>query len=157
MRSHSAHCVGFSVAALIALISAVAAITRANWAYIWPVRPGRKAAGMNTAISTSVMPTIGPNSSSIALIAASCGDRPRSMWCAAPSTTTIASSTTMPIERMMANSVERFTVKPNAAIAANAPMIVTGTVVAGTRVARQSWRNTRMTISTSTAASISVL
>ena len=29
-RSHSAHCVGFSVAALTALISAVAAITSAN-------------------------------------------------------------------------------------------------------------------------------
>ena len=79
MRSHSAHCVGFSVAALIALISAVAAITRANWAYIWPVSPGRKAAGMNTDISTSVMPMIGPNSSSIALIDASCGVRPRSI------------------------------------------------------------------------------
>ena len=157
MRSHSAHCVGFSVAALIALISAVAAITRANWAYIWPVSPGRKAAGMNTDISTSVMPMIGPNSSSIALIDASCGVRPRSMWCAAPSTTTIASSTTMPIARMIANSVDRFTVKPSAAIAAKAPMMVTGTVVAGTRVARQSCRNTRITISTSTAASSSVL
>ena len=79
------------------------------------------------------------------------------MWCAAPSTTTIASSTTMPMARMMANSVDRLTVKPSAAIAAKAPMIVTGTVVAGTSVARQSCRNTRMTISTSTAASISVL
>ncbi len=36
-------------------------------------------------------------------------------------------------------------------------MMVTGTVVAGTSVARQSCRNTRMTTSTSTAASISVL
>jgi len=44
------------VAALIALMSAVAAITRANWANIWPVRPGTKAAGMNTDISTRVMP-----------------------------------------------------------------------------------------------------
>ena len=56
---------------------------------------------MNTDISTSVMPMIGPNSSSIALIAASCGVRPRSMWCATPSTITIASSTTMPIARTM--------------------------------------------------------
>ena len=56
-----------------------------------------------------------------------------------------------------ANSVDRLTVKPSAAIAANAPMIVTGTVVAGTSVARQSCRNTMMTISTSTAASIRVL
>ena len=78
-RSHMAHWVGFRVAALMALISAVAAITRANWANIWPVRPGRKAAGRNTDISTRVMPMTGPNSSSIALMAASCGVIPRSM------------------------------------------------------------------------------
>ena len=61
-RSHIAHCVGLSVAALTALSSAVAAMTSANCAYMRPVRPGRNAAGMNTAISTSVMPMIGPNS-----------------------------------------------------------------------------------------------
>jgi hypothetical protein len=66
-----AHCVGLSVAALIALSSAVAAITRANCAYMRPVRPGRNAAGRNTAISTRVMPMIGPNSWSMARIAAS--------------------------------------------------------------------------------------
>ena len=77
-RNHIAHWVGFNVAALIALISAVAAITSANCAYILPVSPGRNAAGINTAISTSVMPMIGPNNSSIALMAASCADRPRS-------------------------------------------------------------------------------
>ena len=66
-RSHSAHWVGLRVAALTALISAVAAITSANCAYILPVRPGRNAAGMNTDISTSVMPTIGPISSCMAL------------------------------------------------------------------------------------------
>ena len=79
------------------------------------------------------------------------------MWWAAPSTMTMASSTTMPIASTMANRVERLTVKPSAAIAAKAPMMVTGTVVAGTSMARQSCRNTRMTTSTSTPASISVL
>ena len=77
-RSHSAHCVGFSVAALIAESNAVAAMTMANCAYMRPVRPGRKAAGTNTDISTRVMPMIGPNSSCIARTAASCADRPRS-------------------------------------------------------------------------------
>jgi hypothetical protein len=145
------------VAALIALMSAAAAITSANCAYIWPVRPGRKAAGMNTAISTRVMPMMGPNRSRIAAMAASWADRPRSMCSDAPSTTTIASSTTMPIASTMANSVARLMVKPSAAMAAKAPTIVTGTVVAGTSIARQSCRNTRMTSSTSTAASTSVL
>ena len=46
--------------------------------------------------------------------------------------------------------------KPIAAIAANAPMIVTGTVVAGTSVARQSCKNTTITISTNNPASNSV-
>ena len=59
--------VGLSVTALTALSSAVAAMTSANWAYMRPVRPGRNAAGMNTDISTSVMPMIGANSSSMAL------------------------------------------------------------------------------------------
>ena len=38
--------------------------------------------------------------------------------------------------------------KPSAAMAAKAPMMVTGTVVAGTSMARQSCRKTKMTIST---------
>ena len=141
----------------MALSSAVAAITSANCAYIRPVSPGRNAAGRNTEISTSVMPTIGANSASIALIAASWPDMPFSILCAAPSTTTMASSTTMPIASTIANRVERLTVKPSAAIAAKAPMIVTGTVVAGTSIARQSCRKIRITTSTSRPASISVL
>ncbi len=148
---------GFRVAALIALMSAVAAMTRANWRYIWPVMPGMNAAGRNTDISTSVMPMIGPSSSRMALIEASCGVWPRSMFWLTPSTTTIASSTTMPMARTIESSVSMFTEKPMAAMAAKAPMMVTGTVVAGTSVARQFCRNTRITISTSTAASIRVL
>ena len=100
---------------------------------------------------------IGPNSSSMARIAASWPLMPFSILCAAPSTTTMASSTTMPIDSTMANSVEKFTVKPSAYMAAKAPMMVTGTVVAGISMARQSCRNTMMTISTRTPASISVL
>ena len=69
---------------------------------------------------------------------------------------TIASSTTMPIASTSANSVGRLIEKPSAAMAAKAPISVTGTVVAGTSIARQSWRKTRMTISTRIAASISV-
>ncbi|MBA7658415.1 hypothetical protein ES703_66366 [subsurface metagenome] len=156
-RSQTAHCVGFSVAALTADNSAVAAITSANCAYMRPVRPGRNADGRNTDISTSVIPMIGPNNASIALMAASCPFMPCSILCAAPSTTTMASSTTMPIASTIANSVERLTVKPRAAIAANAPMMVTGTVVAGTSMARQSCRKIRITTSTSRPASNKVL
>src|SRR5205814_2042037 len=101
-------------------------MTNANCAYIRPLAPARKAAGTNTAISTSVMPTIGPNSSSIALTAAARRESPASMWREAPSTITIASSTTMPIASTTANRLARLIVKPNAAIAAKAPISVTG-------------------------------
>jgi hypothetical protein len=156
-RSHMAACVGFKVAALIALMSAVAAITSANCAYMRPVSPGRKAAGRNTDISTSVMPMIGPNSWRMAALAASRPDMPFSMLWTAPSTTTMASSTTMPMASTIANRVEKLTVNPSAAMAAKAPMMVTGTVVAGISIARQSCRNTRTTMSTRIAASYSVL
>ena len=156
-RNHIAAWVGFKVAALIALISAVAAMTSANCAYMRPVRPGRKAAGRNTDISTRVMPMIGPNSSRMAALAASRPDMPFSILWTAPSTTTMASSTTMPIASTIANRVEKLTVKPSAAMAAKAPMMVTGTVVAGTSIARQSCRNTRITMRTRIAASYRVL
>ncbi len=100
---------------------------------------------------------IGPNNSFIARIDASCPDMPCSMYFDTPSTMTIASSTTMPIARINANSVARLTVKPSAAIPAKAPMMVTGTVVAGTKVARKFCRNTRITISTRTPACHKVL
>ena len=93
---------------------------------------------MNTDISTRVMPMIGANRSCIALL----GGRPWpfrpvvDVMGHAPSTTTMASSTTMPMASTMANRVDRLMVKPRAAMAAKAPMMVTGTVVAGTRVAR---------------------
>ena len=138
-------------------MKAVAAITRANWANIWPVRPGTKAAGMNTDISTRVMPITGPISSCIALTAASWADMPRSMWRATPSTMTIASSTTMPIASTMPNRVERLMVKPSAAMAAKVPMMVTGIVVAGTSVARQSCRKMMITTSTRMPASNRVM
>ena len=70
---------------------------------------------------------------------------------------TMASSTTMPIASTMPNRVDRLTVKPSAAMPAKAPMMVTGTVVAGTSVARKFCRNTRITISTRMPAWYSVL
>ena len=79
------------------------------------------------------------------------------MWRATPSTITIASSTTMPIASTMPNRVERLMVKPSAAIAAKAPMMVTGIVVAGTSVARQSCRKIMITTSTRTPASNRVM
>ena len=60
-------------------MTAVAAMTSANWRKICPVMPGRKAAGRKTATSARVMPITGPVSSSMARMVASLGDIPCSM------------------------------------------------------------------------------
>src|SRR3954451_5845838 len=52
-------------------------IVIANWLYSFPVIPGMKATGTNTAASTRVMVTIGVVISAIAARVASRGARPR--------------------------------------------------------------------------------
>ena len=63
----------------------------------------------------------------------------------------------MPIASTMPNIVVVLMVNPSAAMAAKAPMIVTGIVVAGTSIARQSCRKITITISTRMPASIRVM
>ena len=65
----------------------------------------------------------------------------------------IASSTTMPIARINANSVIRLMLKPRAAMAMKAPMITTGMITAGATTARQFCRKTMTTIITRANAS----
>src|SRR5271167_3522846 len=66
------------------------------------------------------MARIGRSNSFIARAAACLGSTPCSTYLAEPSTTMMASSTTMPMARTRANSVSRLTLNPNAAIAAKA-------------------------------------
>ena len=73
------------------------------------------------------------------------------------STTTIASSTSEPMTSMSPNIVSTFRVKPNARRNANVPRIAIGIAIAGTNVARQSWRNRYVMATTSTSAMRSVL
>ena len=63
----------------------------------------------------------------------------------------------MPIASTMPNMVVVLIVKPSAAMAAKAPMIVTGIVVAGTSMARQSCRKITITMSTRMPASPRVM
>jgi hypothetical protein len=103
--SHT-HSDGVSVMATKPESTAAIEMVTANCRYSSPVRPPRKAIGMNTAHSTSTMAMIGPVTSFIALIAAS--RAPISSSCMIRSTfssTTMASSTTMPIDSTMPNSV----------------------------------------------------
>ena len=95
---------GLSVSELKAEITVETAMVTANWRKNWPVMPPRKAQGTNTAQSTRATAITGPVTSSIALRAASRGGRPCSSQRSTFSTTTMASSTTMPMARTRPNS-----------------------------------------------------
>ena len=104
-RRNTAHSAGDSDSALIAEISIAALIVTANWRNSVPDRPGMNPTGTNTDNSTRVMAMIGPVIWRIASNVASTGDRSgcSSITRSTFSTTTIASSTTMPIASTMAS------------------------------------------------------
>jgi hypothetical protein len=79
-----------------------------------PMRPDTKAIGSSAAITVSVARMVGPPTSSTAAgISAASGLPGSSAWCLWMfSTTTMASSTRMPIEKISANSETRLSVKP---------------------------------------------
>ena len=116
--------------------------------------PPRNATGMNTAHSTSTMAITAPETSRIASTAASKGAMlfsriRRSTF----SSTTMASSTTMPMASTSAKSVRVFMEKPTSHSPAKAPISDTGTAIIGISVARQVCRKRNTTASTSSAAS----
>ena len=112
-----------------------------------------KAAGMKTAHSTSAIAISAPPTSSILLIAASRGRSPASMLRSTFSTTTIASSTTMPTASTSPNKVRLFSVKPNIAITKNVPISEIGIAISGISAARQVCRKMMTTMTTSRIAS----
>src|SRR3990167_938754 len=114
------------------------------------------AVGMNTAHSTSVVATIGPVTSRIACCVASTGDLPSAMLRSTFSTTTMASSTTMPMASTSPNSDSAFSEKPNRCMTAKVPTSDTGTATSGMIDARQVCRNSTTTMTTSNTASNSV-
>jgi hypothetical protein len=120
--------------------------------------PPRNATGMNTAHSTSTIATTAPDTSSIASSAASNGrifsSRIRRSTF---SSTTMASSTTMPMASTSANRVSVLIEKPTSHRPAKAPISDTGTAIIGISVARQVCRNRNTTASTSSAASTMVM
>ena len=62
--------------------------------------------------------------------------------CSTASTTTIASSTTIPMASTRPSSERLLRLNPIPFIAAKVPMIATGTAMSGMSVARQLWRKT---------------
>ncbi|MCY1308820.1 hypothetical protein D9M70_588570 [compost metagenome] len=100
-----------------------------------PTAPSKNAMGTNTDTSTTVMPTIAPLIWRMAFTVASRAGRPSSaMMRSTFSTTTMASSTRMPMASTMPNRVNTLTEKPSASIAAKVPARATGTTRVGIRV-----------------------
>ena len=100
-----------------------------------------KAMGTNTAHRVKAMAMIGPVTSRIAFRVASRGDRPFSILRSTFSTTTMASSTTMPIASTRPNSDKALMENPNMYIAAKVPTMEIGTASSGMIEARQVCRN----------------
>ncbi|MNZ51913.1 hypothetical protein D3C78_697450 [compost metagenome] len=90
-------------------------------------------------------------------LVASLGDNPSSAITRSTfSTTTMASSTSKPMARTMANMVRVLMLKPAAARMPKVPSNTTGTVMVVMMVARKFCRNRYITRNTSTIASIRV-
>ncbi len=111
------------------------------------------AAGMNTAHRTSAIAISAPPTSSMLLMAASRGRSPASMLRSTFSTTTMASSTTIPTASTSPNRVRLFSVKPNIAMTKNVPISEIGMATSGITAARQVCRKMITTTTTSRIAS----
>ncbi len=99
---------------------------------------------------------MGRLTSFMATLVASRGDRPSAMCRSTFSTTTIASSTTMPMASTSPNNDSVLMEKPNASSTANVPMTETGTATRGMIDARHVCKNRMTTSTTSAIASSSV-
>ena len=140
------------VSAFTAEMIVETAIVIANWRKNWPVIPPRKQHGTNTEESASVIAMIGPVISSMALIVAVRASNPLAIIRSVFSSTTIASSTTMPIASTNPKSVKMLSVKPITAMIANVPTSETGTSIIGRIITFQSCRNTSTTMPTKSTA-----
>src|SRR5579884_3399075 len=114
------------------------------------------AVGTNTAQSTSAVAMMGLVTSLMARFAASGGDNPSAMLRSTFSTTTMASSTTMPMASTKPNSERLLIEKPTASITANVPTSETGTAANGMMDARHVCKKRTTTMTTKTIASTSV-
>ena len=147
-----AHSAGLSVRALIEEIATDMAIVIANCWYNLPVMPPIAATGTNTAIRDSEVATMGPETSFMAAIVACFGFRPSSIFAVTASTTTIASSTTMPMANTSPSSESVLMEKPSKGKTAKVPISETGTANDGIRVARALCRKINTTRITSAIA-----
>ena len=120
--------------------------------------PPINATGINTAHSTITIAITALETCSIDFIAACNGLSFSSRISRSTfSSTTIASSTTIPIAKIMANNVSKLMVKPSKYKPAKVPINEIGTAIIGISVARQLCKNKNTTNTTKIKASPSVL
>ena len=110
-----------------------------------PTIPPINRRGIKTAISEMLMVKTVKPISSAPFSAAAKGSMPFSRWRAMFSITTMASSTTNPVEMVMAISERLSRLYPNRYITANVPISETGTATPGMSVARPLRRKTNTT------------
>lgn len=133
-RRMIAHNAGLSVRATMAEISTETTIVTENWRKSEPVMPERKLTGTNTAARISEVAIRAPVSSFMARWVASRGEtRSVSMIRSTFSTTTIASSTTIPIAKTRPNRVSVFSENPMISMKPKVPINEMGTAMIGMR------------------------
>ena len=112
---------------------------------------------MKTAAITKVIEIIAPVISCMAsMVAFLASLMPCSILACTASTTTMASSTTIPIAKTKAKSVNKFKEYTRRFRKKNAPIIDTGTAIAGINVERKSCKKINTTMNTKINASIKV-
>ena len=114
------------------------------------------AVGTNTAQSTRAVATMGPVTSLIACLVASEVDNPRAILRSTFSTTTMASSTTIPMASTRPKRERALMLKPRTSMTAKVPTRDTGTAARRIIEARQVCRKRMTTRTTSRMASRSV-
>src|SRR5258708_14842027 len=150
--SNTAQSAGLKVSETKHEITVDAAIVVANWAKNRPEMPEMKTDGTKTAQSVRAIAMSAAETSSIVLCAASLADMPRAMLRSTFSTTTMASSTTMPTASTRPNSDRLLIEVPSTARIEKEPTSDTGMAITGMSVARQSCRNKYTTPTTRTMA-----
>ncbi len=133
-------------------ITTAIASTKPNSVNRRPAVPGRNAIGTNTETRVAVVARTAKNTCRVPSTAAARGLAPRARCRWMFSTTTIASSTIMPVASTRASSVRMLIEKPSSQIAATVPMSAMGIAVAGIRVGRTAPMNAKMTATTTATA-----
>src|SRR5262249_62304587 len=128
---NAAHSAGVSVSETKQEITVEAEIVTANWRKKSPEMPEIKADGTKTAQSVNAIAISAPPTSSIVRWAASVGDMPSRILRSTFSTTTIASSTTIPTARTRPNRDRLLSDMPAAATIVKVPTNETGIAMTG--------------------------